>query len=134
MTTVLDSWAVMRLLEGSEPSASRVQKLIDSGDAVISWINLGEIYYVLVRSLGDDAAAATVRDIETSVEAVLPDRLLILDAARIKAEHRMSYADAFAAATAVRFAASLWTGDPELLIAGAPWAPFDPAGSAEAPD
>lgn len=134
MTAVLDSWAIMRLLEGSEPSASRVQKLIDSGDAVISWINLGEIYYVLARSLGDDAAAATVRDIESRVEAVLPDRLLILDAARIKAEHRMSYADAFAAATAVRFAAPLWTGDPELLIAGASWTPFDPAGSAEAPD
>lgn len=134
MTAVLDSWAIMRLLEGSEPSASRVQKLIDSGSTVMCWINLGEIYYVLARSLGDDAAAATVRDIESGVETVLPDRLLVLDAARIKAEHRMSYADAFAAATAVRFAAPLWTGDLELLIAGASWRPFDPAGSAEAPD
>ena len=134
MTAVLDSWAVMRLLEGSEPSASRVQRAIDSRTAVMSWINLGEIHYVLARSLGDELATETVRDIENSVDTVLPDRLLILDAARIKARYRMSYADAFAAATAVRYGAPLWTADPELLIAGAPWAPYDPSGSAEAPD
>ena len=33
----------------------------------------------------------------------------------------MAYADAFAAATAIAHNASLWTGDPELLIVGAPW-------------
>jgi predicted nucleic acid-binding protein len=129
MTVVLDSWAIMRLLEGAEPAASRVQKQIDSGDAVMSWINLGEILYVLSRSEGADAASTTVRDIENSVTAVLPDRALVLEAARIKANHAMPYADAFAAATAIRYAAPLWTGDPELLIAGAEWNAYNPSGT-----
>lgn len=127
MTVVLDSWAIMRLLEGAEPAATRVQEAIDSGSAVVNWINLGEIYYVLARMHGADAALATVRDLESVVATVTPDPSLVLEAARIKTDHAMSYADAFAAATAVRERASLWTGDPELLLATAPWNPINPS-------
>ncbi len=44
MTVVLDSCAVLRLLEGTEPAASRVQVELD-GDASpgMSWINVGEV-------------------------------------------------------------------------------------------
>jgi ribonuclease VapC len=125
MTVVLDSWAVMRLLEGSEPAASRVQSIIDEGTAAMSWINLGEVAYVLRRAHGADAADRTVRDIEAAVRAVLPDRELVLEAAAIKAAHALSYADAFAAATAMRLKAPLWTADPELLLPAAPWHPYD---------
>ncbi len=45
-----------------------------------------------------------------------------MDAARIKVDHSMGYADAFADATAVNHEATLWTGDPELLLSGAKWA------------
>ncbi len=127
MTVVLDSWSIMRLLEGAEPAASRIEAALDSGDAVMSWLNLGEVYYVLRRAMGEDAAARTVRDIEARVRAILPDRAIVVEAARIKADHRMSYADAFAAATAIQFSAPLWTGDPELLVAGAPWQSVDPS-------
>lgn len=50
-----------------------------------------------------------------------------MDVAAIKSTFAMSYADAFAAATAVQLGAALWTGDPELLVDGAPWHPFDPS-------
>ena len=53
--------------------------------------------------------------------ADLPDDERIIDAARIKAEHPMAYADAFAAATAMAHDATLWTGDPELLVHDATW-------------
>jgi hypothetical protein len=33
----------------------------------------------------------------------------------------MAYADAFAAALAISEAATLWTGDPELLVPSSPW-------------
>lgn len=126
MTVVLDSWAIMRLLEGAEPAASRVQAHINAGDAVMSWINLGEIFYVLARSVGNAAAASTISDIEHVVEVQLPDRPTVLDAAAIKAKYPMSYADAFAAATAQRYSAPLWTGDPELLVSDATWATYNP--------
>ena len=40
---------------------------------------------------------------------------LILEAARMKAQHRLSYADAFAVATARLLGAPVLTGDPEIL-------------------
>ena len=127
MTVVLDSWAVMRLLEGSEPTATKVQSAIDEGAAVMNWVNLGEVYYVLTRVIGADVALTTIRDLENALTTVTPDSALILEAARIKADHAMSYADAFAAATAIRFDAPLWTGDPELFVSGAQWQSIDPS-------
>jgi predicted nucleic acid-binding protein len=127
MAVVLDSWAVMRLLEGVEPAASRVQEQLDSGTATMSWINLGEVLYVLIRSVGPDAARATVDDLERLLDMRLPDRAAVVEAAAIKAQHRMSYADAFAAATAVRLGLPLWTGDPELTVTEAPWTTVNPS-------
>lgn len=43
------------------------------------------------------------------------------DAAQIKADHPMAYANAFAAALTVAINATLWTGDPELLVDGSTW-------------
>ncbi|HEU4849737.1 MAG TPA: PIN domain-containing protein [Terrimesophilobacter sp.] len=127
MAVVLDSWAIMRLLEGAEPAASRVQEQLDSGTATMSWINLGEVLYVLIRSVGREAAHVAVDDLERLLDAKLPDRVTITEAADIKANHRMSYADAFAAATAVRLDLPLWTGDPELTIADAAWTTVNPS-------
>lgn len=45
----------------------------------------------------------------------------VVAAAAIKADNAMAYADAFAAATAIAHDAILLTGDPELLLADAPW-------------
>ncbi|MFU8839834.1 MAG: hypothetical protein ACNA8R_03830 [Nitriliruptoraceae bacterium] len=42
MTVILDSWAALRLLEGTEPAASRLQAELE-GDSrpVMGWIDLG---------------------------------------------------------------------------------------------
>ncbi len=61
MTVVLDSWAVLRYLEGAEPAADFVAELLEVDRPLMSWINLGEVYYVLRRSVGEDAGAETVR-------------------------------------------------------------------------
>ena len=126
MTVVLDSWAVLRLLEGTEPAASRVQAELD-GDSrpVMSWINLGEVFYVVRRLHGREAAESVVRDLRPQLDLDLPDATRVLEAATIKADHACGYADAFAAATALARHAPLLTGDPELLLAGAPWAHED---------
>ncbi len=121
MTVVLDSWAVLRYLEDSSPGVDSVAQLLDQEKPLISWINLGEVHYVLRRLHGEDEAHDTVRDLRDVIEARLPDERLVLDAARIKADHPMAYADAFAAALAVSQDATLWTGDPELLVETAGW-------------
>ena len=121
MTVVLDSWAVLRYLENAEPAASLVADLLDEDRPLMSWINLGEVHYVLRRAHGEDDAIETVRDLRDVIDVRLPDERLVLDAARLKADHPMAYADAFGAALAAAQDATLWTGDPELLPDGSPW-------------
>ncbi len=121
MTVVLDSWALLRYLEDSEPTAHTVAALLDEETPLMSWINLGEVFYVLRRLHGEDEATETVRDLRDVIDGRLPDERLVLAAARIKSDHPMAYADAFAAALTVAQGATLWTGDPELLVSGAAW-------------
>ncbi len=121
MTVVLDSWAVLRYLEDSNPAADAVAELLDDEKPLMSWINLGEAHYVLRRLHGEDDATETVRDLRDVIDARLPDEHLVLDAARIKADHPMAFADAFAAALAAHEEATLWTGDPELLLDQSTW-------------
>ncbi len=121
MTTVLDSWAVLRFLEDANPAADAVAQLIEAGKPLMSWINLGEVHYVLRRLHGEDAATETVRDLRDVIDAKLPDQRLVIDAARIKADHPMAYADACAAALTIDQDATLWTGDPVLLLEDSAW-------------
>ena len=121
MTVVLDSWAVIRYLEDAQPAAPAVTELLSADRPVMSWINLGEVFYVIRRGFGEESAHSTVRDLRVEVAPELPNESRVLEAARIKAEYPMAYADAFAAATAIAHDATLWTGDPELLIEDAPW-------------
>ncbi|GAC1377718.1 MAG: type II toxin-antitoxin system VapC family toxin [Acidimicrobiales bacterium] len=121
MTVVLDSWAVLRYLEDTSPAAEAVNDLLGRDKPLMSWINLGEVHYVLRRLHGEDAATETVRDLRDVIDARLPDERLVIDAARIKADHPLAFGDAFAAALAVASDATLWTGDPELLLDGSSW-------------
>ncbi len=120
-TVVLDSWAVLRFLEDSPPAAAAVEELLEHNRPLMSWINLGEVHCVLRRASGEDAAIETVRDLRARIDVRLPDESQILMAAQIKADNPMSYADAFAVALALDYDAEVWTGDPEILIANAPW-------------
>jgi uncharacterized protein len=120
-TVVLDSWAVLRFLKDSPPAAAAVEELLEHSRPLMSWINLGEVHYALRRASGQDAAIETVRDLRARIDVRLPDESQMLTAAQIKADNPMSYADAFAVALALDSDAEVWTGDPEILIANAPW-------------
>jgi predicted nucleic acid-binding protein len=87
----------------------------------MSWVNLGEVAYIVHRRFGREESHSVVQDLRAAVNVLLPDEPLILQAAEIKATYAMAYADAFAAATTVQCAGELLTGDPELLIPGSPW-------------
>lgn len=76
-------------------------------------VNLGEVYYRADQQKRDARRALEWLD-KFSVQIVDADWPLALDAARIKAKHRMSYADCFAAALAQRLGAAVVTGDPEF--------------------
>ena len=120
MTLCLDSWTVLRWLEGTEPAASRVEEAL-AERPVMSWINVGEVFYVSSRVAGSELARSIVGDLRriTVLDEASPER--VLQAAEIKAAHPMAYADAFAVATALAHRTVLLTGDPEILAVDAGW-------------
>jgi len=120
LTESLDSWAVLRWLDGDEPAAARVEAAIPSRP-VMSWINLGEVAYIVERRAGVDRARRVVRDLRPRLTMDLPSEARVLEAAHLKAGYAMAYAHAFAVATAIAHGATLLTGDPEILGGDPSW-------------
>jgi predicted nucleic acid-binding protein len=118
---VLDAWAMLALLQGEEPAASRVKALLAAaglGEAELcmSIINLGQVAYRIGKSQGEEAAWETLDQIRRLSLTVIPaGEEAVWAAVRFKIQFAISYADAFAAATAGELKAILVTGDPELL-------------------
>ncbi|MBI1793060.1 MAG: PIN domain-containing protein [Chloroflexi bacterium] len=116
---VLDSWAIIAYLE-DEPSAEQVEELVATAHEeqipiYMSVINVGEVWYTLAREVSEEEANAGVKmlsDLRIQFENV--DWELTMEAARFKAQTKMSYADAFAAALAKVKKADLVTGDNEF--------------------
>ena len=78
-------------------------------------INLGEVYYKTIRAVGTARAKEFLENFSRlPIQIILPDSELIWKASEIKAAFPISYADCFAVATALRFGASILTGDPEF--------------------
>ena len=108
-------------LQGEEPARAKVREILDQASrgevrASISLINAGEVFYLIAKRHGAAPAERFLSELAMMpIQAILPDRRLILDAARLKSRFPISYADAFAVETARRENAVLVTGDPELL-------------------
>jgi ribonuclease VapC len=78
-------------------------------------INVGEVLYITERIGGAIAARAAIDLLDSlAIRVVDAGRDLTFDAAHVKANHALSYADAFAVALARRLDAVLITGDPEF--------------------
>ncbi len=116
---LLDAYAVFAWIQ-DEPGAQSVEDLLyqaqgNRAQVLISVINLGEIYYRCARV--QDLPFA--RDILEKLKLLpvktypCPDDL-VLEASEIKAQYPISYADAFAVATALREDAGIVTGDPDF--------------------
>jgi predicted nucleic acid-binding protein len=118
-TWVLDSFAILALL-GNEPGSEEVSRLLrraETGETrlLMTWVNVGEIAYIVERRWGEDRLLQVLATLEaTALEIVAVARELALAAAHIKATHSLAYADAFAAALAANSEATLLTGDPEF--------------------
>ena len=82
---------------------------------VMSWINLGEVAYVVERRTSTDRARRLVRELRPRLRLGLPSEARVLEAAHLKPGDPLAFADAFAVATAIAHGATLLTGDLEIL-------------------
>jgi len=103
-----------------EKGADTVEKILvgarEAGSSILMCaVNYGELFYAIRRKAGMNAAIA-VRDSLDMLPLDIIDagRDLSLLAAGLKADRKMSYADCFAAATAMIYKATLVTGDREF--------------------
>jgi predicted nucleic acid-binding protein len=116
---ILDAFAFMAYLE-NEPGAERIETILTDvqegkAHAYISIINLGEIIYNTERRYGLAKAQDALALIQRMPIEVLPaDNQTVLAAAHIKANHPISYADAFVVAAAQKLNGIIMTGDPEF--------------------
>jgi predicted nucleic acid-binding protein len=116
---VLDSFALISLLN-KEAGWQIVQKslydLQAKGEkALLSWINWGEVYYVIARRAGRAKAVETIQLLEQlPIKLEDVDLQLVRSAAEVKCDYAVSYADAFCIATAIRHKGIIMTSDPEF--------------------
>ena len=113
---VLDSFALLAYLQ-MEGKYKKVKDLLASDEVLfMNDINVGEAFYVLAKERGVEKAEYFVNTVLPNLPIKLVPNALqdVLEAARIKATHSISYADCFVVATALKKDAAIVTGDPEF--------------------
>jgi uncharacterized protein len=119
-TRVLDSWPIVEWIKESQPATDFVDALFaEAGSGatqlLMSAINAGEVYYYLRKYQGESVAESwrnSSRTLPITIDVPTLDG--IWDAALLKGQYPISYADAFAAALAQRRRCALVTGDPDF--------------------
>ena len=93
---VVDAWAILDW-SLDEAAAPAVESFIREADAdnlhlLMSWINVGEVYYIISKRHGRERAADFLDRLPSLlIRVVLPDEDAILGAAEVKAAHPVSY-------------------------------------------
>lgn len=120
MSVVFDTQALLILYmgeEGAERVAGLLKQVLDRKiKGYINVVNLAEVYYILGRKDRKiaDEKERNLRSFGLKIVSVR-DNALWREAALLKADHSLSLADAFAAATAKTLKSRLVTGaDPEF--------------------
>ncbi len=118
---VLDASALMAFFE-DRPGANKVEELIALGVAgkrelLMSVVNWGEVYYATWHERGREAAQKTLAEIaQLPIEIVDADFELTKLAAEFRAQHKLPYADCFAAALAKARKAGVATSDADFNV------------------
>lgn len=112
---LLDTSAIFTLLEDEE-GAERVETLLRRETILLPFLVLLETYYITLQEQTEDVADKRYALLKQLPAVVLweVDEPTLLTAGRLKAEHRLSLADALIAAFALRHQAILVHKDPEI--------------------
>jgi predicted nucleic acid-binding protein len=114
---LLDTSALLSFIEDEE-GADRVEEALKQETTLLPWPVLLEAYYISIQEEGlaeADRRIALIKQLNVKILWDM-DEATMLTAARLKAEHRISLADAIIAAFAVRTEAVLMHKDPEFKI------------------
>lgn len=116
---LLDTSAILALTD-QEEGFERVEALLDraaAGDVEVAVcaMSLMELFYITLQEEGEDQAARLVALVKAwPVRWIYPDERVLLFAGRLKAFHRLSFADALIAGSAKLNDSVLVHKDPEF--------------------
>ena len=116
---VLDTSAILTFTD-QEDGYKKVEELLhqasdDTFEIEVCAVSLMELHYITLREQGEDQAARLVSLVKSwPVRWIYPDESMFLFAGRIKAFHRLSFADAVIASLAKLHEAVLVHKDPEF--------------------
>jgi predicted nucleic acid-binding protein len=119
MIRVLDTHGLLVFLE-REPGFEKVKSLFvaaleEDNNLLMTSVNFGEVYYIVLREFGEKKVNEVEKIIQTlPIEIVDVDMQLAREAARFKAMKKISYADCFTAALAKLREGEVVTGDKEF--------------------
>jgi predicted nucleic acid-binding protein len=119
MVKILDASALVAYL-WKQPGYESVQDLLSKAvgsekNLLMSTVNFGEVYYILLRDHGPEGADKILKAIETlPIDFIEVDMGLAKQAAIYKAAKKLPYADCFAAALAKVHKGEIVTGDKDF--------------------
>ena len=119
MTRVLDAHGLLVFLEKEAGYEKVEQSFVTAAEKdrylLMTSVNFGEVYYIILRECGQDKAHEIEKIIGTlPIEIIDVDMQITKEAARFKSAHKISYADCFAAALAKLHKGEVITGDKEF--------------------
>ena len=121
---VLDANAVVRYFGvGNGQGGEKVRGLFEQAERnqarlSMSVINLGEVLYILLKHLGEERALEYVQALQHAVTMIDADANRTIQAATLKHQYKLGYADSFAAALALEARATLVSADPSFEKVG----------------
>jgi predicted nucleic acid-binding protein len=112
---LLDSSAILAFIE-DEPGAERVEEILRDENVFLPWVVLYEVFYISQREKGQAEAENRYTLLKNLNATILwnSDEPVLLTAARLKAQHRVSVVDSMIASYAIRNNAIIIHKDPEL--------------------
>jgi predicted nucleic acid-binding protein len=114
---LLDTSALLAFIEDEE-GADRVEQALKQRETLLPWPVILETYYITQQEEGQaeaDKRFALIKQLKATILYDM-DEATLLTAARLKALHRLSLADAIIAAFAIRNGAILLHKDPEFEV------------------
>ncbi len=114
MTVLIDSWAWIEYWKGGRHKEQAAAYIDGDEEAVISTINLAEVYFWILRFYDEATANDKVSTIEKRCHAVVLERDIAIEAAKIKKSEKLGLADSLILSTARQVGGKVVTGDPDM--------------------
>ena len=114
MTVLIDSWAWVEYFKGSTQGGKAKDYVEGTEDAVISAVNLAEVYRWFLKFYGETQAEDGRVTITMRCILIQVDEEIAVEAAKIRHSREKGLGDSIILATAKNADAKVVTGDPEL--------------------